>query len=182
MNRDELLERRSALTTSLGASGWDEDRIDIIGSNGATGEHYSSEPACSCGSVVGEYHNPECSEVNAFQAGRINSADEALAWNGEGLPPVGANCLMQSHILGMWANEWLEVEVLAHKPPLMIGWCEEKQIAIWSDACRPIRTKEDEAVEHMKSVAGTSYVRPEYMEMITRALYRAGYRKTEATQ
>lgn len=75
--------------------------------------------------------------------------EQQKEWNGEGYPPVGKRCLMQSPILGMWANQWLEVEVLAIRGSLAIGWCEEKSIAIWSGklACKPIRTDRERWIE-----------------------------------
>ena len=111
------------------------------------------------------------------------SWDDAPEWDGEGdYPPVGNVCLKGCK----------KVRILAHTnvgspydPAVVWQGVDEPSDIDWAvcNVFAPLRTAaqraEDEAVDHMKSVAGTSYVKPEHMEMICRALYRAGYRKTE---
>lgn len=62
--------------------------------------------------------------------------------------------MMKSPILGMWAGEWLEVEVVAHRDTVAVGWCEEKGMAIWAglNACRPIKSARQMSVEGLANV------------------------------
>ena len=98
--------------------------------------------------------------------------EAAPEWDGVRWPPkVGQKLECGGYI----------AEVIHVDGPYVVGWDASSTASglLERQDCRPIRSEEDRAVDDMKAVAGVSYVKPEHMEMITRALYREGYRKVE---
>ncbi len=135
------------------------------------------------GHIIGEQDFYEHQAHKARQQKGDPNAHESVrtaeqpAWNGDGLPPVGAVVEMKSPILGMWQGKYLEAEVIAVKGRTVIGWCADKGMSLWAhhNEARPIRTNEDDAVDEMLTVTD-EHLSP---EDTCRALYRAGYRKAE---
>ncbi len=136
-------------------------------------------PCFDCGSPLTaeerHYLKVQCSECAAKE---VHQDPEAHAWDGKGLPPVGCECEYEYFEVG----NWISAKAIGYDGPACVVALDGYGYEGSCDPCefRPIRSEEDRAVDHMKSVAGTSYVKPEVMEMICRALYCAGYRKEES--
>ncbi len=102
---------------------------------------------------------------------------EAPAWDGSGLPPVGAEC----EYFWQEGNEYRKGIVLVHHGDAAVirdaeGWVFAGCFAL---QLRPIRSEEDKTVEDMADIMrGTSVqITGNQQAEIASALYRAGYRK-----
>jgi|TARA_A100000171_G_scaffold42956_3_gene44677 hypothetical protein len=68
-------------------------------------------------------------------------------WSGpeDGLPPVGADCLMDNARRG-----WAKVKIIAERDGYLFGWCSEETQVYFSndpDDFRPLRTEKERVVE-----------------------------------
>ena len=119
-----------------------------------------------------------------------------IEWNGEGLPPVGTVCEVQT-----WVNrEWKQTTILAHHLGFAVhSWSTEGDDMEVDSAppqdFRPIRTPEqiaaeeriaglNEMIRHMKDhplgTHGASHLQELMIhEDVARDLWEAGYRKQE---
>ncbi|QXZ11698.1 hypothetical protein KVQ82_16530 [Pseudomonas sp. AO-1] len=129
--------------------------------------------------------SPWCSQQDALKAwdeaiALLNAAPEP--WNGEGLPPVGAEieAMMRRNMHDDYA--WHRAKVvhgaLPHSPGEVLVFGLETTSPSWVDEFRPIRTPEqiaaeerDTAVQEMREIAGSKNAWP------FEQLYDAGYRK-----
>ena len=68
------------------------------------------------------------------------SASQKLAWNGEGVPPVGCECEYQYKVHG---SEWCRFECVAVDGKAVFGWSNNTPIALQSNThnFRPLRTE-----------------------------------------
>lgn len=95
------------------------------------------------------------------------SASQKLAWNGEGVPPVGCECEYQYKVHG---SEWCRFECVAVDGKAVFGWSNNTPIALQSNThnFRPLRTeaerKRDAAIEAMQREAdeGDNWVYSEH--------------------
>lgn len=98
--------------------------------------------------------------------------------NGE-LPPVGEVC----EAFVYEDDSWSEVEIIAHKDGIAIGWSSIDQLTHQSrneKSFRPLRTEQDKAINEMVSEFINYYGDPKGGERylgIAEKLYDAGYRK-----
>jgi len=71
----------------------------------------------------------------------------SAAWNGEGLPPVGAVCEFEVEV-----GDWRRCEVIARKDDYAVCWIHvNKILATGGHAIRPVRTPEQIAAEERNS-------------------------------
>ncbi|GAA0585289.1 hypothetical protein GCM10008997_37480 [Halomonas salifodinae] len=109
---------------------------------------------------------------------------EAVEWDGEGLPPIGVP--IESKHKGAtpeWANpDFHETTIVAMGKQIAIfthpGSDLETVGRIEDYDFRPIRSEEDRAVEAMLEELAPS-MKTDGVQVVCRALYRAGYRKQE---
>ena len=109
----------------------------------------------------------------------INASD----WHKSGeLPPVGEVC----EAFVYEDDSWYEVEIIAHKDGIAIGWSSIDQLTYQSRneksfrPLRPLRTERDKAIDEMVCEFIDHYGDPKggerYIRIATK-LYDAGYRK-----
>lgn len=104
---------------------------------------------------------------------------EQPAWDGDGLPPVGA--VVEVAINSGMFDYSKQVVIVGHDNVLGravyrdMDWFDLEYDSALADDFRPIRTDEEKAVSEMVAVTD-EHLSP---EDTCRALYRAGYRKTE---
>jgi len=105
-----------------------EERMDIIGQNGATGEHYGEPmddncPAARIGELGNQVHNLGCDYQNdedlSDELGQVavtlwdlakkagTRTDAQIEWDGTGLPPCGTICEC------LFNDGWVKVVVLS---------------------------------------------------------------------
>ena len=91
--------------------------------------------------------------------------------NGE-LPPVGGVC----EAFVYEDDSWSEVEIIAHKDGIAIGWSSIDQLTYQSrneKSFRPLRAERDKAIDEMVSLAEPLAT----YKAFAGAIYDAGYRK-----
>lgn len=101
------------------------------------------------------------------------SEPEAPAWNGEGLPPVGCECEVKIN-----NQKWEKYQVVGYfdktRSVFLYMAPYTPEVYEWDDCdFRPIRGKEDRAVEEMLTIIEDA----ESAAECCKALYRAGYRR-----
>ncbi|HEJ1117819.1 TPA: hypothetical protein SLU31_005656 [Pseudomonas aeruginosa] len=122
------------------------------------------------------FHGPSCN-VSAERAATFEARPQE-AWDGQGLPPVGAKCLTDR-------NDFLrEVTILCHGETRTFvfdhGSQEEICLVLKDRVFLPIRTPEQIAAEEReKAIEEMCFAEETLTVKQAKALYDAGYRRQE---
>lgn len=103
------------------------------------------------------------------------AAAQQPVWDGEGLPPVGAE--VEAHYLHATNAEWVFFRCVAVDCETAFGWTGKEPVGLSvSDyEFRPIRSERDKVIAEMRKVV-TNYNKTDVIHAIEQ-LYDAGYRK-----
>lgn len=111
---------------------------------------------------------------------------ESIQWGGVGLPPVGCECEALIPYLDEKYSKWRKVKVILHGDEFdaageLIVVDLENSHPCWTDAFRPLRTKEQiERDDAVKEITGLIEATPwRKWEKIAECIFDAGYRKTK---
>lgn len=120
-----------------------------------------------------------CARAGEDCAGPVSTwKPEAPYWNSEGLPPVG--CVFEAFV----EDEWRPMRCVAVDCGAVFAWDTGEPVGIDSTfvKMRPIRSAEDRTVEDIAEIIAkhsTLKADGHYAPAAARALYRAGYRRTD---
>lgn len=110
----------------------------------------------------------------------LNKPDEP-AWNGEGLPPIGAE--VEAMMPGCHGGEyaWVKAKVvhgpLPESPSEILVFNLENTRPRWVDEFRPIRTPEQIAADDIAEIAAHIGIAGDSIRHLSDAIVKAGYRK-----
>ncbi len=99
-------------------------------------------------------------------------------WNDEGLPPVGSE--VEAYFMHGASTRWRRAEILKHGTRECAVFIPELGALGWCNTFRPLRSAEDKEIDRIKDIIADEFDADRRdCYLAARALYSAGYRKTE---